>query len=119
MAKGGWIAVSNPDIVFLPGSLERLAIWAGSIDEDNLLGCHLLSPDGLDVYPLGKLTLANIFHVASHRTLGTFLDRKLWRRYFERQFIRRTDSLTDGCYTVDNINASQILICLREEGEKE
>jgi GT2 family glycosyltransferase len=110
MARGGWIAVSNPDIVFLPDSLGKLAIWTGSIDEDNFLGCHLLSPNGSDVYPLGKLTLANIFHVASHRTLGTFLDRKLWRRYFERHFIRKTDDLGDGCYAVDNINASFFMI---------
>jgi len=110
MAKGGWIAVSNPDIVFLPDSLEKLSVWTGSINEENFLGCHLLSTNGSDVYPLGKLTLANIFHVASHRTLGTFLDRKLWRRYFERQFIRRTDNLTGGCYAVDNINASFFMI---------
>ena len=110
MAKGNWIAVSNPDIVFLPGSLEKLARWTDSINEEAFLGCHLLSPNGSDVYPLGKLTLATIFHVASHRTLGTFLDRKLWRRYFERQFIRRTDDLKEGCYPVDHINASFFLI---------
>ena len=117
MAKGQWLAISNPDIVFPDGSLKELIHYAHTMNGDKpFIGCHLLSPDGGEVYPIRPLTLANIFHVASHATLGRFLDRKLWRRYFERHFNYQTDGLK-GTYSVGHLNASFFMVH-RETVEK-
>jgi GT2 family glycosyltransferase len=101
-AKGNWIAFSNPDIVFTYGSLRRLAQWADTVGYA-VLGCNLGG------HPMRKLDLASIFHVSSHRTLGTFLDRKIWGRRFEKRFIIETDGFR-GVARVEHLQMSFFMV---------
>jgi GT2 family glycosyltransferase len=108
-ARGDWIAFSNPDIVFLNGSLRKLADWSAQYSgQKPILGCHLLTPKGESVNPLGKLTTSTIFHVSSGLRLGRFIDKKLLRLYFERQFIKRIRE--PGVYKMGHINASFFMV---------
>ncbi len=113
MAKGDWLAISNPDIVFPEGSLRRLIDEAEQVSKfypgpKPFLGCQLVSPDGSNnAHPIRQLSLTTIFHAGVR--LGVFLDRKLWRRYFERRFYYDTDNWTGPC-NVDHLNASFFMV---------
>lgn len=102
LARGGWVALSNPDIYFTEGAFDsllgKLKLYGGF----KIFGCHLISSDGGDVHPLARLSTAFIFFVSSHRTIGTWIDRKILHRFFEKHFItpKHQDSI------VGHINAS-------------
>lgn len=102
LARGELIAFSNPDIVFTYGSLRRLAQWAERTGYA-VLGCNLGGN------PMRKLDLASIFHVAGQRTLGKFLDRKIWRGYFTRRFIIQTDGFK-GVADVEHLQMSFFMV---------
>lgn len=93
MAHGDWLGISNPDIIFPPASLRMLASSFNSyIVEHPIIGCKLVSPIGQEGHPMKRLDTASIFFVASHRTLGTWLDRKLFHRFFQKRFIASNSS---------------------------
>jgi GT2 family glycosyltransferase len=113
MAKGEWLAVSNPDIIFPEGSLKRIMNEAERVSRTYngpkpFLGCQLISPDGSEnAHPIRQLSLETIFHAGVR--LGVFLDRKLWRRYFEKRFYYDTNGVKDPV-KVDHLNASFFMV---------
>jgi GT2 family glycosyltransferase len=108
LAKGEWIAISNPDIVFPDGTLSRLAKWAATMSETEILGCNLASPDGRDSTPFRRMTTGRIFHFAGQRATGRVLDKRLWRRFFERQFTMKIQK--PGVYRVGHLNGSFFMV---------
>ena len=101
-ARGLWIALCNPDIYFTNGSLHSLLQHLKLIRRPTIIGCRLLSENGGDINPMRSLNLQYIFFVSSHRMIGTWIDRKILRRFFEKRFIV---PVHNTC-TVGHINAS-------------
>ena len=62
-----WLVVANPDIVWRPGSLDRLLEVAASRPQAGCLGPRLLNPDG-SVYPSGR-ALPGLVGGAGHAVL--------------------------------------------------
>nr|WP_126383306.1 glycosyltransferase family 2 protein [Actinomyces howellii] len=63
-----WVVVANPDIVWRPGSLDRLIDAGRAHPRAGCLGPRLLNPDGT-IYPSGR-ALPSLVGGAGHAVLG-------------------------------------------------
>lgn len=63
-----WLVVANPDLVWEPGSLDRLLDAARANPRAGALGPRLLNTDG-SIYPSGR-ALPSLFKGAGHALLG-------------------------------------------------
>lgn len=66
-----WLVVANPDLVWEPGSLDRLLEAARANPRAGALGPRLLNPDG-SIYPSGR-ALPSLLKGGGHALLG-----RLW-----------------------------------------
>ncbi len=80
---GTWLVVANPDIEWLPGSLERLIRTADRWPRAGALGPKILEPDGT-VYPSGR-SLPSLRVGAGHAIFAQVWPGNPWTARYQRR----------------------------------
>jgi N-acetylglucosaminyl-diphospho-decaprenol L-rhamnosyltransferase len=82
-AAGEWLVVANPDIVWTPGSLDRLLDaglrWPGA----GVIGPKIVTMDG-HLYPSAR-ALPSLGHGIGHALFGWFWPANPWTRAYRRE----------------------------------